>query len=100
MDANNWADQDCRGWILAGRRDTVELKTYAKTLKPARYFPPLDKSNLSNLTVEFQSLALPTSLLTAFSISCGRTFKAGVLSSLYFSRTCFKLSRSLRSSCE
>jgi hypothetical protein len=37
MDANNWAHQDCREWILAGRRDAVELKTYAETLQPARH---------------------------------------------------------------
>src|SRR5215469_14976677 len=43
---------------------------------------------------------LPNSLLTAFSISSRLMFKAGLLSSLYFLRNCFKLSRSLRSSCE
>src|SRR5712691_7494035 len=46
--------------------------------------PRLDKSNRSNLTVESQSLALPTSLLTAFSISSRRRFKVGLSSSLYF----------------
>ena len=37
MDANNWADQHCRGVDSHGTGGTVELKTYAKTRKPARH---------------------------------------------------------------
>src|ERR1700721_849830 len=74
-----------------------EISIFAN--RQTRAIPHSTNQPLSNLAVEFQSLALPTSLLTAFSVSCGRTFKAGVLSSLYFSRTCF-LIRRLRSSYE
>ena len=85
-----------RKHLKLGRKMSV-MALYAN--HQSRAIPNLNKSNISHLTVELQSWALPTSLLTAFSISCGRTFKAGVLSSLYFSRTCF-LIRRLRSSYE
>jgi hypothetical protein len=37
MDANNWADQDCRSRFSRDAKARLKLKTCAKTLKPARH---------------------------------------------------------------